>query len=151
MTIHLVAVPEVMLLGRLLFALYFAEAGLRNVRASSGMIQRMRAQPMYPPFMRAAPALFIHVSNACLVLGSVSVALGAWGDLGALLLIAFLVPVTLVTYPYWRTADPAEKRISRSSFYRNAAHVGACLLLFGAFQGASPLMPALTAPFFTLR
>ena len=143
--------PEAMLVGRLIFALYFAEAGIRNVRGSRNIIANMRTQPQYPGFMRSAPALFTHASNACLVLGSVSVGLGAWGDLGSLLLIAFLVPVTLVTYSFWRVSDPVQKRTARMSFFRNLAHVGACLVLFGAFAAASPIMPSLTPPLLQLR
>ncbi|MBM4420953.1 MAG: DoxX family protein [Chloroflexi bacterium] len=142
---------EALLIGRLIFAFYFAEAGYRNVRGSGNIIAGMRTQPRYPPYMRAAPALFTHASNACLVLGSLSVGLGVWGDLGSLLLIGFLVPVTLVTHAYWRIEDPAEKRLARMGFFRNLGHVGACIFLFGVFASATPLNPTLTSPLLTIR
>ena len=88
--------------------------------------------------------------NVSLVVGSISVALGAWGDLGAVLLGVFLVPVTLVTHGYWRIDDPVQRGVSRQAFFRNVGALGACLMLFGMFTSGSG-GTAVTPPLLGIR
>jgi uncharacterized membrane protein YphA (DoxX/SURF4 family) len=82
---------------------------------------------------------------------TVSVVLGIWPDVGALMIAAFLIPTTLVFHRYWTFSDPAERRTQRGSFYRNVTLLGATLGFFALFTVAGPGQFAITGSFFNLR
>jgi uncharacterized membrane protein YphA (DoxX/SURF4 family) len=68
-----------------------------------------------------------------LAAGAVSIALGAWPDIGALMLGAFVVPAGLLLHAYWRVDDPGQRQTQQMAFLRNVALLGACLSLFACF------------------
>jgi putative oxidoreductase len=83
------------------------------------------------------------------VVGGVMVILGLWGDLGALLLVAFLVPVTCYMHGFWRETDPMQRVNQMTHFSKNVALLGGALILFYAWnqlQGDAGL--SLTDPLF---
>lgn len=52
-----------------------------------------------------AATLLVPLSGLMAVAGALSVMLGVWADLGALLLIAFLLPVAFFMHAFWRETD----------------------------------------------
>jgi hypothetical protein len=44
------------------------------------------------------------------------------------MLMAFLVPVSVVMHAFWRDEDPAVRASNRGDFFRNAALAGAALM-----------------------
>jgi putative oxidoreductase len=69
--------------------------------------------------------------------GGLSVLLGYRTRIGALLLVAFLVPVTLMMHKFWGVADPMMAKMQQVMFMKNVALTGASLLL--AWFGAGPI------------
>ena len=47
------------------------------------------------------PKLAVLVSGFWIAIGALSVVLGVWGDIGALMLVAFLVPDTFMVTNFW--------------------------------------------------
>lgn len=104
-----------------------------------------------PALIRRYAALFNLASAALLLAGSAMIALGAWPDVGALLFALFLIPVTFTSHPFWRFAEPAQRRQQRMSFLRNGTLLGACVLVF-AFFAVEPQVPlTLTGSLISLR
>jgi putative oxidoreductase len=70
-------------------------------------------------------------------LGGMSIALGYRARAGAWLIIAFLVPVTLLMHRFWAAPDPVTAEMHRIHFLKNVAILGGALLL--AYFGSGPL------------
>src|SRR3990170_8311774 len=86
---------EVFLAGRILFVILFVFSGL-------GHFQRHRMLVEYTRQAKVAfPELAVPATGLMIVAGGLGVGLGVWGDLAALLLVAFLVPVAFVMHRFW--------------------------------------------------
>jgi putative oxidoreductase len=118
----------VLLAGRIVFAFFFVMAGYRHIVGGAQMTAYAR-QMGFP-----VPALAPWPSGVVLVAGGVSVAAGIWPDLGALLLIAFLVPAALWFHPFWKMPEDQAQTQSQL-FFRNLTLIGACIALFAVFTG----------------
>jgi len=70
-------------------------------------------------------------------LGGVSILLGYHARIGAALLIAFLVPVTLMMHNFWALEDPQEAMVQQAMFMKNLAMLGGVLLI--AHFGPGPI------------
>lgn len=79
------------------------------------------------------------------------VVLGAWADLGALLLAAFLVPTALLMHRFWGLDDPMMAQDQTAHFNKNIALTGAVLVLFALLQiSGGDVGLTLTDPLFDL-
>jgi len=114
----------VFLIGRLLFVYLFVESGLMNLRAKRAQVDQAAAKDVPEPGV-AVPA-----AGLLAVVGGISVALGLYGDVGALLIAVFLVGVTPVMHAYWRETEAAKKKAQRINFMKNVGLLGGALVLF---------------------
>lgn len=73
-----------------------------------------------------------------LVAGSLSLGLGVWPDVGALMIIAFLAPAAAYFHRFWEVEDPMQKMMQQGFFWRNVTVIGACLFFFGTFVTLGP-------------
>ena len=134
----------VFLVGRILFVLAFLFSGstIHLLKATQGIeYARMYRVP--------APQILVPLSGIMAVLGGLSVALGVWGDLGALVLIAFLVPVAFYMHAFWKETDPQQQANQMAHFLKNIALAGAALAFFytwNQLQGEAGL--SVTDPLF---
>jgi putative oxidoreductase len=76
------------LIGRIAFALVFLFSG-----ATVHLLQARQGIAYARMYRVPAAALLVPLSRVMAVAGALSVILGIWADLGALLLVAFLLPV----------------------------------------------------------
>lgn len=79
-----------------------------------------------------AAGLMVPLSGAPIILGGLMVAVGGWPDLGALLLVAFLVPTVLLMHGFWRLTDPPSKVNELTQFLKDLSLAGAALALFAS-------------------
>ncbi|MBI5532793.1 MAG: DoxX family protein [Deltaproteobacteria bacterium] len=79
-------------------------------------------------------ALLVPASGILALVGGLSVLLGYRARLGALLLVLFLVPVTLMMHRFWSLTDPMMIQMQMAMFMKNVAMLGGALLVlhFGA-------------------
>jgi putative oxidoreductase len=119
----------VFLLGRILFAAIFVMAGPSLF--SIGTIA-YAAQAGVP-----AAKILVPIAAVLAILGGLSVLLGYRARLGAWLLVAFLVPVTLAMHKFWGISDPAAAQVQMAHFMKNVSMLGAALLI--ASFGAGPV------------
>ncbi|HEY3500299.1 MAG TPA: DoxX family protein, partial [Polyangiaceae bacterium] len=82
------------------------------------------------------PEVLVPLSGVLLLVGSASIALGFHARIGALLLMAFLVPVTFFMHRFWEIPDPTAARMQYISFLKNVSLFGATLFI--AYFGSGP-------------
>lgn len=115
--------------GRVLLALIFVVSGL-NQLFHFGQVTELLAERGISPawfFLGAAVGLEL-VGGALLVLG-------LYTRIAALLLIAFIVPVTVVMHDFWNY-EGALRQLQTVAFLKNIAILGGLFGVFGAGAGA---------------
>lgn len=131
----------VFLLGRVLF-------GLRFIRSGVGHLANREAMVGYAKAKRGlAPKLMVPLAGV-MVLEGVSVILGIWADLGALLIFVFLIPSALLVHDFWTVEDPQMKQAERSQFMKNLSMAGGALIIFYLYNQAQDLPLSLTDALF---
>ena len=134
----------VFLVGRILFAMVFLFSGstIHLLRARQGIeYARMYNVP--------AAELTVPLSGVIAVVGALSVVLGVWGDLGALLIVVFLAPVALLMHAFWKETDPQQQANQMAHFMKNVSMIGGALVLFYAWnQLQEDAGLSITDPFF---
>jgi putative oxidoreductase len=135
----------IVLIGRILFVSLFIGGGInhfRNTAAMSGY-----AQSKGVPFARVG----VLGSGAMILVGGLMVLLGAWADLGALLLVVFLLGTAVMMHDFWKQTDPMGKMNDLINFQKNVSLAGAGLALFAFFAYVGDdLGLTLTGPLFHL-
>lgn len=117
----------VFLAARILFSLIFLFSAIGHLTQSAGMAQ-------YAKFKGAPGGVFgVILSGITFALGALSIVLGIYGDLGALLIAATLVPVTFFMHAFWKESDAQAKQNEQISFNKNIALIGGALGLFILF------------------
>jgi putative oxidoreductase len=116
------------LLGRILLALIFLISGLGKIFDWQGTAGYMasKGMPLIPFFLLGAIVLELA--------GGLAVLLGFKARIGALLLIVFLIPATLIFHNFW-TLTGMERQIQMIMFLKNLAIMGGLLLVVGLGPG----------------
>jgi putative oxidoreductase len=135
------------LIGRILFALIFLGSGtIGHIGQRKSMAQYASSQGV-----PAAEALVVW-SGVLILVGGLMVALGVWGDLGALLLLVFVVPAALLIHAFWKVEDPMQRANQQAHFMKNLALAGGSIMAFVLFAGlGDDLGLTVTGPLFNLR
>ena len=114
----------VLLIGRILFALVFIASGL-------GHLAKVDAMTGYAKFKKVpAPKLSVLVSGALLALGGLSIILGVYADLGALVIAILLILMALKMHDFWTQTDAQAKQTETISFLKNISMAGGALIIF---------------------
>ena len=138
------AASAILFVGRLLFVGLFMSTAVNHIRSRDRYVAIAKGRiPI--PYVAGWPA------GVWLLLADVSLVLGVWPDIGALMLAAFLVPITILFHPFWAISDPAQRRTQEMNFYRNVSLVGAALALFALFSVVGPGRFAITGSLLNLR
>lgn len=132
----------VVLIGRILFVVLFLASGAGHLMQSEMM--GGYAQSKGVPAARAA----VVVSGVLIVVGAVMVLLGLWADLGAVLLVVFLIPTAVLMHGPWTVEDPQQKQMEQTQFLKDLSLAGAALMLFAFFAATPDLGLTITGPAF---
>ena len=116
------------LAGRFLFALIFIQSAPAHFSAATIGYAAQQGVPF--------ASFLVPASGVLALVGGLSVAIGYQARLGALLLIAFLVPVTFALHNFWAMTDPMMAQLQRAMFLKNVSMLGAALVIVGL--GAGP-------------
>ncbi|WP_151483777.1 DoxX family membrane protein [Streptomyces albicerus] len=133
------------LIGRILFGALFLGSAV-------GHLTRTQVMAGYAASRGVPAAVAAAVGSGLLLLiGGLSVLLGVWADLGALLLVVFLAPTALLMHAFWRESDPQARQMEQVQFQKDTALAGASLMLFALLAHAgSDLGLTLTGPLFDI-
>ena len=119
----------ILLLGRVFFSYMFLIKSFHHFSGES----LAHAVSMGVPL----PQFFVPLSGLLLLLGGLSILLGYHARIGALLLILFLVPTTVVMHRFWEVQDGHLVLLQTYCFMKNLSLTGACLMI--AYFGSGPL------------
>jgi putative oxidoreductase len=136
------------LTGRILFVLIFLGSGTTgHIGQRKGMAQYASSQGI-----PAAEPLVV-LSGVMIVVGGLMVALGVWGDLGALLLLlVFVLATAFLIHAFWKVEDPHQRMDQQVQFMKNLGLAGGSILAFVLFAGLGhDLGLTITGPLFNLR
>lgn len=116
--------------GRVALTAIFVSAALgQNIPNFNGVVQYMEANNV------PSPRLLLPGAIAFLLLGGTSVVLGYRARIGALLLLAFLIPTTYYFHDFWNlTGQAAEAQTIH--FMKNLSMAGAMLFIIANGSGA---------------
>lgn len=139
------AAAWLLLVGRMLFAVFFLNSSIGHVRHGTQMVGYAK-QTRFPLwFLASWPA------GLWLAAGSLSIALGVWADAGALMIAVFVVLAALGFHRFWQM-EGEQRQTQKSSFLRNVTLLGAALSLFAFFAAASQDLPlTITGSLFHIR
>lgn len=118
------------LVARLLFVALFAVSALGHLTQTKAMAgyTASRGVPM--------PVAATVVSGLVMLVGSVSIAVGLWADIGALALAAFVFGAAVLMHRFWSEKDPQSRQMEQVQFLKDVALGGASLILFTFFAYA---------------
>ncbi|MBC7269442.1 MAG: DoxX family protein [Streptomyces sp.] len=133
------------LIGRILFVVLFLSSAVAHLTQS-------RSMAAYATSRGLPAALPATVGSGVLMLaGALSVVLGVWADLGALLLVVFLVPTALLMHAFWKETEPQSRQLEMIQFFKDLSLAGASLMLLAFFAYAGDdLGLTITGPLFDL-
>jgi putative oxidoreductase len=115
--------------GRALFSAIFIVAAFGHFSQATIAMAAAQGVPL--------AALAVPLSGVMALAGGLSVLLGYHARLGALVLVAFLVPVTFMMHKFWAISDPMLAQMHMAMFMKNVALTGGALLI--VHFGAGPL------------
>jgi putative oxidoreductase len=122
----------VLLAARVLFAFMFLGSGINHLKQADAMTgyAQFKKVPM--------PKLSVQLSGVVMLLGGLSVILGVWTDIGALVLSVLLVLMAVKMHDFWK-ADAASKQQEMIGFLKNISMAGGALFIFAvsAADGAT--------------
>ncbi|MFM8593809.1 MAG: DoxX family protein [Chloroflexota bacterium] len=134
----------VLLIGRILFAAMFVMSGMNHFSHAEAMTgyAQFKGVPQ--------PKLANLASGALLLLSGLSIILGVWADLGALVVSVLLVLMALLMHDFWKQSDPQAKQTEMIGFLKNVSMAGGGLFMFAimASEGAK-YGPAITESLFS--
>jgi putative oxidoreductase len=131
----------VFLIARILFCSLFLSSAVGHLTKTDAMAGYTRSRGV-PAAQQAVLA-----SGLIILIGALMVLLGIWGDLGSLLLLAFLLPTAVLMHGFWKEADPMAKQMETVQFNKDIALAGAALAFFLVFR--TDLGLTITGPLFT--
>jgi uncharacterized membrane protein YphA (DoxX/SURF4 family) len=95
------------------------------------------------------PKLATLASGVLIIVGGLMVLLGVYLDLGALLLVIFLVPTAVLMHAFWKETDAQSKQMEQVSFMKDIALAGAALLILALYaESGEALGITITDPLF---
>lgn len=114
----------VMLIGRILIALMLVTGGLNHFR-------KLEAMTGYATFKKVPVAkASVAISGLLLLAGGISVILGIYADLGALVLAIVLIAMAIKMHDFWTQSDAQTKQAEMASFFKNISMAGGALFIF---------------------
>lgn len=114
----------ILVIGRILFGGFFLMSGINH-------FTKLEAMTGYAKYKKLPAAkLGVLISGLMLVIGGLSVILGYYADLGALLLAIFLVLAAVIFHNFWKETDATAKQNEMLGFMKDIALAGSALILF---------------------
>jgi len=111
------------LAGRVLFGGLFFYNGVNHFRSYAAV----RGYCAYKGVPMPGPSAI--VSGLCLLVAGSSVIAGFRPEVGLVLIVLFLLVVTPVIHNFWTVTDPAQRMGEMVNFTKNAALLGAALMM----------------------
>ncbi|HEY6843674.1 MAG TPA: DoxX family protein [Thermoanaerobaculia bacterium] len=116
------------LIGRIVVAIYYISAGLRHFTHLK-MMAPYAASKGVPAASVAVP-----FSGALLVAGGALIGLGFYPAIGAICILVFLLPTSVMMHNFWSVQDPMQKMGEMVNFTKNVGLMGYTLMILAIPQ-----------------
>ena len=130
----------VFLIARILLALLVLFSAVGHLTQTEGMAQYAQSRGI--PMAKAG----VIVSGLGLLAGGLSVLLGVYGDLGALLLAVLLLIFAFGMQTFWKETDPMAKMNTQVGFNKDLALAGGALAFYLVFAHVDSISWVVTGP-----
>lgn len=132
----------VMLIGRILFAFMVVSGGINHLTKAEAMAG-------YAAYKKVpSPKLANFVSGVLLLAGGLSIVLGIYADLGAVVIAALLVLMALKMHDFWAQTDAQAKQTETIAFWKNVSMAGGALFIFASTASGQEIGLTLTKSLF---
>lgn len=121
--VHVAQRPTTALIGRILIAAIFVTGGIAKLTDTAGTVGYMESAGVPYAYPLAILAGIVEI------VGGLSLVFGVVARLGALLLVLYLIPVTLVMHAFWNL-EGADYQMQMVQFMKNLAIMGGLLTVF---------------------
>lgn len=111
-------------IARILFSIIFIMSGIGHMTNTSQMGEYAKSKDV--PFPHTA----VFFTGVMIFLGGISVLLGLWVEIGAWLLIIFLIPTAFIMHDFWTVDDPMQKQNEQIHFLKDMGLAGGAILLW---------------------
>ena len=138
-TIRVAPRPTTALIGRILIAAIFVVSGLAKLVNTDQTAEHMAGVGIPAPHFLAVVAGLVEI------LGALAIGLGFLTRVGALALIAFMIPATLLFHNFW-VYDGAEQKTQMINFLKNLTTIGGLCMLFAYGAGRYSIDARLRRP-----
>ena len=91
-----------------------------------------------------AASTMVRLTGVMILVGGISVALGLWADIGALLIAAFLLPTALIMHNFWTIDDLRPATATRPISTKDVAMLGAAIVIFYLYNQVQDVGGSLT-------
>jgi putative oxidoreductase len=123
-------------IGRVLFAFLFLQNGWNHLANPKVMV------PFGEYIGVPSPKFSVPATGVMMLVGGITIALGFWADLGAILLVLFLPAAGFYGHAYWKETDPNTRAAQQAQFWKNIALTGAALFIFAIYGEFGDDVPA---------
>jgi putative oxidoreductase len=130
-----------LLIARILFVPIFLSSAIGHLRGADMMAGYAGSKGV------PSPKTAVLVSGLVLLVGGLMTLLGVYADLGALLLVAFLIPTAVLMHAFWKETDPMARMTETIAFFKDLGLAGGALAMF-ALASVEQFGPTLTGPLF---
>ncbi len=110
------------LVGRIIFGGFFIFNGINHFQRLTMMSNYAKSKGV------PLPSLAVALTGILLVLGGLSILLGAFPIVGIILLALFLIPTSFMMHNFWTITDPQMKMGEMINFMKNMALLGALFM-----------------------
>ena len=110
-------------IGRILFGLYFIQAGFNHFARLDMMAGYAGAKSV------PAPKFGVAFSGLMLLFGGVTTLLGVWMPAAGIVLAVALLLFSFYLHNFWTVTDPGQRMAETTNFFKNLGLVAASLML----------------------
>ena len=125
-------IPYAILLGRIIFGLYWLETAYNHLFKAGGLIGYTQSKGGIKSVGMAK--LAVYGTGILALIGGLSIIFGYRPHYGIAALVIFLLGVTYKMHAYWKVQDPMQKMGERVNFMKNVALLGALLMMLAITQ-----------------
>lgn len=130
-----------LVIARILFVPIFLNSALGHLRGTDAMAGYAESKGV------PSPRASVLLSGLMILIGSLSILFGIYADLGALLILAFLIPTAFLMHNFWKEKDQMARMTTSIQFFKDISLAGGALFAF-ALAHAEVFGPTLTKPLF---
>lgn len=114
----------IILLARILFSAIFINSGIGHIMNTKEMAQYAGSKNV------PAPKAAVFLSGMMILLGGLSILLGIWVNIGAWLLVLFLIPTAFLMHDFWNIEDEGARQNDMIHFMKDLGLAGAAVLIW---------------------